>query len=133
MLSVDLILYSFTLFLIALMHIFYNICCWKIMHSLSFRNLSMCTYLVKGETGNKWDLAQKGFGLGVKGKIAISYIYIDTSLDIFFRQITMLINVHVAFVLINTFYQSLSIKGYEDKRKGHMKFYEHCDLSKNYI
>jgi len=94
----------------------------------------MCTYLVKGETGNKWDLAQKGFGLGVKGKIAISYIYIDTiSLDIFFRQITMFINVHVAFVLINTFYQSLSIKGYEDKRKGHMKFYEHCDLPKNYI
>ena len=58
------------------------------------------------------------------------------TLDILFRQITTFIKVHVAFVfqlqtlLLLYFTKIYQLKGMELKNKGHMSFYECCNLTK---
>ena len=59
-------------------------------------------------------------------------------LDILFRQMTMLIKVHVAFAfglqtLLIDFSKIYQSKGLKPKNKGHTNFYEHCDLTKKNI
>ena len=61
------------------------------------------------------------------------------TLDILFRQITMIIEVRVAFVFglqtlwLIDFSKIYQLKGLEPKNKSHTNFYEHCDLTKKYI
>ena len=46
-----------------------------------------------------------------------------------FHQKTMFIKVHLDFV----HWLQVQLKGLVPKNKGHMNFYEHCDLTKKYI
>ena len=61
------------------------------------------------------------------------------TLDTLFRQITMFIKVHVAFVfvlqtlLLMDFSKIYQLKVLEPKNKGHTKFHECCDLTKKYV
>ena len=105
------------------MHIFYNICVILLgNHAFSFFSKSQHVYIFSERRDRKqMRFSTERIWLG--GKRQDSYqLYLHRYHHIF-CQITMFIKVHVAFVLINTFYQNLSIRGYEDKRKGH------CDLS----
>ena len=54
----------------------------------------------------------------------------------FFRQITTIIKVRVSFVFglhtikLIDFTKAIQLKGLKPKNKGHMNFYECCDLTK---
>ena len=70
--------------------------------------------------------------------ISLKKIY-TLELDILFCQITTFINVRVAFVnelptlkLID-FTKIYQLKGLAPQNKGHLNFYECCDLTKKYI
>ena len=57
-------------------------------------------------------------------------------LDILFRQITTFINVSVASIFglkSIDFSKIYQLKGLKPKNKGHMNFYEHCDMTKKYL
>ena len=59
--------------------------------------------------------------------------------DILFCQIATFVKVPAAFVfslqtlLLIDFTKINQLMGLEPKNKGHMNFYEHCDLTKKYI
>ena len=73
---------------------------------------------------------------------AVEVLYWSSSmsaLDIFFRQITTFIKVHVAFVFglqtlwLIDFTKIYQLKGLKSKNEGQTNFYKHCDLTKRYI
>ena len=60
-------------------------------------------------------------------------------LGILFRQITTIINVHLAFVFglqtlrLIDFTKIYQLNGLKPKNKGNKNFYDRCDLMKKYI